>query len=63
MIYFTEYIMEMFWALFIFFALVTIVFIAFAYFFPEWIGITGSKAREIQAHQQEQKKDDSAQNP
>ena len=49
----------MIWVLFIFFAFVTIVFIAFAYFFPEWIGITGQKAKEVQKHQQ----DDSAKNP
>jgi hypothetical protein len=45
--------MEMIWILFGFFAFVTIAFIAFAYFFPEWIGITGNKAKEIQAHQKE----------
>lgn len=45
--------MEMIWLLLGFFAFVTIAFVAFAYFFPEWIGITGSKAKEIQAHQQD----------
>ncbi len=39
------------WVLFGFFAFVTIAFVTFAYFFPEWIGITGKKAKEIQAHQ------------
>lgn len=43
--------MEMMWVLFGFFAFVTIAFVTFAYFFPEWIGITGKKAKEIQAHQ------------
>lgn len=41
----------MIWLLFGFFAFVTIAFVAFAYFFPEWIGITGQKAKEIQKHQ------------
>ncbi len=44
--------MEMIWLLIGFFAFVTIGFIAFAYFFPEWIGITGAKAKEIQKHQE-----------
>lgn len=34
-----------------FFAFITIAFIAFAYFFPEWVGITGRKAHEINEHQ------------
>lgn len=46
--------MEMIWLLFGFFAFVTIFFIAFAYFFPEWIGITGNKAKQIQNHQQQE---------
>jgi len=50
--------MEIFWALFGFFAFVTLAFIALAYFFPEWVGITGKKAHEIQAHQQEAKTED-----
>lgn len=44
--------MEIIWALLVFFAFVTIVFIAIAFYFPEWVGITGKKAHEIQQHQQ-----------
>ncbi len=51
--------MEMIWLLLGFFAFVTIAFIAFAYFFPEWIGITGAKAKEIQKHQEQDSDDQS----
>jgi len=34
-----------------FFIFVTIIFMVFAVFFPEWVGITGKKARQIQAEQ------------
>ena len=44
--------MELFWAMFIFFMIVTAVFIVIALMFPEWVGITGKKALEIQKHQQ-----------
>ena len=44
--------MEVFWILTFFFAFITIVFIAFAYFFPEWVGITGKTAKKVQEHQQ-----------
>jgi hypothetical protein len=50
--------MEMIWLLLGFFAFVTIAFVAFAYFFPEWIGITGQKAKAIQAHQINENADD-----
>lgn len=43
-------IMELIWILIGFFALCTIVFIAIAMYFPEWLGITGKKAKEIQKH-------------
>lgn len=36
------------WIMFAFFVFVTFVFIVFAVFFPEWVGITGKKALEIQ---------------
>jgi hypothetical protein len=43
--------MEMVIALGIFFIVVTAVFVSIAFFFPEWLGITGSKAKEIiQSH-------------
>lgn len=44
--------MELFWVMFIFFIVVTAVFIVISFLFPEWIGITGKKALEIQKHQQ-----------
>lgn len=43
--------MEMIWLLGGFFAFVTIAFIALAYFLPEWVGITGKKALEVEKHQ------------
>lgn len=45
------YIMEIIWILIGFFALFTMIFIVIAIFFPEWVGITGKKALEIQKHQ------------
>lgn len=44
--------MELFWVMFIFFIVVTAVFVVISFLFPEWIGITGKKALEIQKHQQ-----------
>jgi hypothetical protein len=41
-------------AMSIFFVIVTMIFVATALLLPEWMGITGSKAKEIIAdHQQE----------
>lgn len=34
-----------------FFIFVTMVFVVIAVFFPEWVGITGKRAKEIQEHQ------------
>ena len=48
--------MDLLWVMFTFFIFITIAFIIIGLFFPEWVGITGDKAREIQRHQQ----DDSA---
>lgn len=45
--------MEMFMVMGVFFAFITIVFIAVAFFLPEWVGITGKKAMEIEQHQQQ----------
>lgn len=39
--------MEMIVVLGIFFIFITFVFIGIAIFFPEWLGITGSKAKEV----------------
>lgn len=44
--------MEIIWILIGFFALCTMAFIVIAIFLPEWVGITGKKALEIQKHQQ-----------
>lgn len=43
--------MDLIWVMFTFFIVVTVVFIAIAMAFPEWVGITGKKALEIQKHQ------------
>ncbi len=45
--------MDLLWMMTGFFLLVTILFVVVAIAFPEWFGITGRKALEIQKHQQE----------
>jgi hypothetical protein len=40
-------------AMSIFFVVVTMIFIAIAILLPEWMGITGSKAKQIIADHQE----------
>lgn len=37
----------------IFFIVVTMIFVAIAIFLPEWMGITGKKAEQIIAEQQD----------
>ena len=37
-----------------FFILITMIFVAIAVFLPEWLGITGKKAKQIIADQQAQ---------
>lgn len=44
-------IMEVIWILIGFFALFTMIFVVIAIYFPEWVGITGKRALEIQKHQ------------
>ena len=44
--------MEMIWIMFAFFIFVTILFVVLAVAFPEWFGITGKRALEIQRHQE-----------
>ena len=46
--------MDLLWIMFSFFILVTAIFVVIGIFFPEWVGITGQKAHEIQRHQQEE---------
>lgn len=43
--------MDMIWVMFAFFIFITVIFIVAAFAFPEWFGITGKKALEIQKHQ------------
>lgn len=45
--------MEIAWIMTGFFLFCTMVFIVIAVFFPEWVGITGKKAREIIENQKE----------
>ena len=45
--------MEIGWILTGFFIFVTLIFIAVAIFLPEWVGITGKKAKEIMKEQNE----------
>jgi hypothetical protein len=44
--------MDLFWIMLGFFLFITIAFVVLALAFPEWFGITGKKALEIQKHQQ-----------
>lgn len=49
--------MEVIVGLGIFFIIVTAIFIAVAFFLPEWLGITGKKAKEvIESHQSDTSK-------
>lgn len=48
--------MDLIWVMFGFFTFITVVFLVFAFAFPEWVGITGKQAKKIQEHQ---KNDDS----
>lgn len=45
--------MDLIWIMLIFFLFITILFVVLAFTFPEWFGITGKKALEVQKHQQE----------
>lgn len=38
----------------LFFLICTVVFFMIVIFLPEWVGITGSKAREVMAEQEQQ---------
>ena len=46
--------MDLIWIMFSFFVVVTAIFVVIGIFFPEWVGITGKKAHEIQRHQQQE---------
>ncbi len=43
--------MEIGWLMFGFFVFVTLIFVAIAFFLPEWVGITGKKAQEYMKEQ------------
>ena len=43
--------MEIGWIMTGFFIFVTMLFVALAFFFPEWVGITGKKARHYMQEQ------------
>ena len=45
--------MDLLWLMTGFFIFITILFVVVAVAFPEWFGITGKKALEIQKHQQD----------
>ena len=45
--------MEIGWILAGFFVFCTMAFIAIAFFLPEWVGITGKRAKDIIRDQQE----------
>ena len=46
--------MEIGWIMAGFFVFVSMVFVAVALFLPEWVGITGKKAKDIMAEHQEE---------
>ena len=50
--------MDLMWVMFTFFIFITVLFVVLAMAFPEWFGITGKKALEIQKHQQEDPADE-----
>jgi len=55
--------MEVIVGLGIFFILITAAFIAVAVFLPEWLGITGRKAKEVmESHQSESPAEDKKEN-
>lgn len=43
--------MEIIWILGVLFIFVTLVFVTIALLYPEWVGITGSVAKRIEAEQ------------
>lgn len=44
--------MEIGWIMGAFFVFLTVVFMALYFFLPEWMGVTGNKAKEVIEHQQ-----------
>ncbi|MBO9665464.1 MAG: hypothetical protein J7501_01450 [Bdellovibrio sp.] len=49
--------MDIVLAMSIFFVIVTMIFVAIAVFLPEWMGITGKKAKKIIEQQQDRKEE------
>lgn len=58
MIFNQESSVEMAIALAFFFIIATAVFVAIAIFLPEWVGIAGSKSKEVMREQAGDKKPD-----
>jgi hypothetical protein len=54
--------MDLIWVMIGFFVFITIIFVVLAFAFPEWFGITGQKALDIQKHQSGEETDTSAKN-
>jgi hypothetical protein len=44
------------WIIIVFIIFLTIFYVAISIFFPEWVGMTGKKALQIQKEQEEEKK-------
>ncbi len=53
--------MEMIVVLGMFFIFITILFITIAFYFPEWLGITGAKAKEVIESHAEHRLEDKSQ--
>ncbi|HWU42508.1 MAG TPA: hypothetical protein VN132_03685 [Bdellovibrio sp.] len=47
--------MDLVMAMSLFFVIITMIFVAIALLLPEWMGITGKRAKKIIADQQEEK--------
>ncbi|MBC7743155.1 MAG: hypothetical protein H7061_13225 [Bdellovibrionaceae bacterium] len=52
--------MELMWGMLAFFIFIIIIFVVISFLFPELVGITGKRAKEIQKHQQEVDQDQKA---
>lgn len=46
--------MEIFWIMGAFFVFITFLYVVISLMFPEWVGITGKKALQIQKEQQQE---------
>jgi len=55
--------MELGWIMAIFFIVITMVFVVIAFFLPEWVGITGNKAKEIMGSQTDENSPENSKKP